>query len=92
MTFTLSRTVLLGVILLLLAWAGSAAIAYGLGSRAEAKISNEATCERAAWAKYQQAVQAYNSGPQTATERATFNAAYDLYENEFGDCLDHFRQ
>jgi hypothetical protein len=84
---TLPRNVLVGILLLVLAWGGAAGIAYAIGHRAESRISDYSKCEQQGWATYQAAVAKYRS-TGNVVDTVKLNAAYDLYAAEHTHCAD----
>ena len=87
MTFTLPRNVLVGIVLIVLAWGGAGTIAFGIGRRAKIQIADYAKCEQQGWATYQTAVAKYRS-TGNVVDSVKLNAAYDLYAVEHIHCTD----
>jgi len=90
MTLTISKNVLLAVILLALAWGGAAAIAYALGARAQGNIGDYANCEQAAWREWRREVSKYDTGSQNEAAYAQYSAAYNGYTAEHLRCSEHY--
>jgi hypothetical protein len=91
---TISRNALTALVILVLAWGGSAAIAFAIvktqHSNAGARITTFADCSLTAWERYKVALDKYRP-VKTLESQAQLDAAYDVYQGDFRNCTEDLR-